>query len=566
MLVGYLVFTTVLGARLAGKQATIRDFFLAGRKIPWPAVAGSNIATEISAVTLISVPASVYAVGGDLTYLQLALGALLARIIVGIWFVRAFYEREIYSPYEYMGHWLGPQVRTVTSGLFVLGTVLGQSVRVLLTAIVLELISGIPLWASIWLIGGAAVLWTWLGGITTVIWTDVIQFFVFLIGMIVALAFVLANLPGGWGELIHQAGQSGKLRFWNLSTNPNEAFTLWTAVVGNTILCLAVYGTDQTMAQRMFCCRGRRQAAYAVIFSSIGLLVTVLAAGVGLGLFAFYRHFPLSGDALAAVKDQADRIFPVFVLEHMPVGVVGLIIAGIFAAAISTLDGVLVALSQVVITGVYRPWRERGEERQRGNKAIRRGGQQGTEARRHEEDDRHYVWVSKLLVVVWAVALCAMAQVSKLAWDHYKDILNLALAMATYTGGTLLAAFCLAFFRLNVDYRGILWAAPLSVLTVFAISWHQPWAQWTAAILAAAIIVGWFVAVICRTESRSARRDIAASIVLLIAAGTAVFVSCFHYVGAGGVRHITVAWPWNVPIGFVVAFALGYLLARPRGP
>jgi SSS family transporter len=554
VLLAYLVFTTVLGAKLAGQQATIRDFFLAGRKIPWPAVAGSNIATEISAVTLISVPAVVYAPGGDLTYLQLAVGLVLARVIVAIWFVPAFYQREIYSPYEFMGHWLGPQARAVTTGLFVLGAVLGQSVRVLLTAIVLELISGIPLWASIWLIGAAAVLWTWLGGITTVIWTDVIQFFVFLVGMIAALVFVLVDIPGGWGEMIRVAAEHGKLRLWNLSTDPNQAFTLWAGLFGNTIMCLAIYGTDQTMAQRMFCCRGPRQATYAVLASSAALLVTVVAVLVGLGLFAFYQHFPLSGQALAAVQNQNDRIFPVFILEHMPIGMVGLIIAGVFAAAISTLDGVLVALSQVVITGFYRPWREGGRRHEE---------TEGTSDEPTAAENFHYVRVSKILVVGWAIALCAMAQVSKLAWDHYKDILDLALAMATYTGGPLLAAFFLAFWRLNVDARGILWAAPLSVLTVFAVTWHQPWARMTTAVVAGLIGLGWVVLVRLNSERRGGTYfgDRLGTVLVAVSGAGAVFLSWYV---RPSLEFVTVAWPWNVPIGFVVALALGYLLSRPR--
>jgi len=539
--------TTVLGAALAGKQATIRDFFLAGRKIHWLAVAGSNIATEISAVTLIAVPAAVFKAGGNLTYLQLMLGAVIARIIIAVWFVPAFYEREIYSPYDYMGRRLGSQVRTVTSGIFVLGAILGQSVRVMLTAMVLRLITGIPLWESIWLIGLVAVVWTLLGGITTVIWTDVIQFFVFLLGMAVAVVAVVRHVPGGWSEVASVAGHAGKLRLWDLSTSPLLPYTLWTALIANTVLCLASYGTDQMMAQRMFCCRGPRQAAYSVIASTFGGVVTILAACVGLGLFAFYQHYPLSGKPAELVAHQADNVFPVFVLQELPVGVTGLIIAGIFAAAISTLGSVLVALSQVVVTGMYRPWRARRAD--------------GATA---DATDRHCVGVAKLLVVVWMVALCGMAQVSVLAYERYQAILDLALSMATYTAGPMLAAFALAFFRLNVDYRGILWAAPLSVLTVFAITWHASWAQVTAVVLALGVLVLWIVLVPLGRREARARGDALRTVAVFLGAALVVFLCCFEYQGPSGGRHLTVAWPWNVPIGFTVAFVLGWLLARPR--
>jgi Na+/proline symporter len=519
----------------------------------------------------------VYARGGDLTYLQFGLGAILARLIVGVWFVRAFYEREIYSPYDYVGNYLGTPAQRLTTGLFVLGNVLGQSVRVLLTALILNLISGIPLTASIWIIGAFAAAWTLLGGITTVIWTDVIQFFVFLLAMAAGLGFILYDLPGGWGELIRRADEAGKLRFWNLSTDPQQAFTLWAALIGNTCLCLYAYGTDQMMAQRMFCCRGRREAGLAIIFSSFGQIIAVLAALVGLGLFAFYQDKPLSADAAALVARDRDRIFPVFILNQMPSGLVGLIIAGVFAAAISSLDSALAALSQTVVTGFYRPWRERRATKPRSHEATKGPEQPNSDfgtphpglRTPHSPplsggDDAHYLFVSKLFVVFWAITLSAMAQVSLVAKERYGDILNLALAMATYTGGTLLAAFLLAFWRLNADYRGILWAAPLSVLAVFSITWHQPWAQFAAGGLAVTTVALWLVLERGPRRASSARAGAAQTALVTGAAAIAVFVCCFNYDTPNGWRHLTIAWPWNVPIGFLVAFTLGLVLARPR--
>ena len=548
VLVGYLVFTTVLGAVLAGRQATIRDFFLGGRKLPWPAVSGSIIATEISAVTFIGAPAIVFAQGGDFTYLQLAFGAILARVIIGVWFVPAFYEREIYSPYDYMGNRLGRPARTATTGLFMLGAVLGQSVRVLLTALILQVITGLPLGYSIWIIGAVAVAWTLLGGITTVIWTDVVQFVVFVIGIVAALVYVVVHLPGGWGEMLAVADEAGKLRFWNFDLDPKQAFTIWAALIANTFMCLNAYGTDQLIAQRMFCCKGPRQARAAIIASSVSLVVTFLALLVGIGLYAFYLRNPMSGAAAEVVGERVDRIFPIFILQKMPEGLTGLIIAGVFAAAISSLDSVLAALSQTVISGFYKPWRERTNHR-------------GPEAQKRRSEDRHYVRASRLFVIVWGIVLCAMAQVAELALARYGDILNLALAMATYTGGAMLAAFLLAFFRLNVDYRGIVWGAPLSVLAVFGITWHQPWAQVTTAIVAGGIALAWVVFG-QRDSADGAWRRAGRTCAVFAGGGLAVFLCSFNYL-AVDIVNITVAWPWNVPIGFAVAFSLGYLLARP---
>ena len=350
-------------------------------------------------------PAIVFAQGGNFTYLQLGIGAVLARVIIGVWFVPAFYEREIYSPYEYMGQRLGTPVRTVTTGLFMLGAVLGQSVRVLLTAMVLQLMTGFPLGVSIWVIGAIAVAWTLLGGITTVIWTDVVQFGVFLIGLTAALVYVCVELPGGAREMITVAAEADKFRFWNFSTDPNVAFTIWAALIANTFLCLNAYGTDQLIAQRMFCCRGKREARIAIITSSVGQLVAGLALFVGVGLYAYYHRFGLTGEAARLVADKGDRIFPVFILQKMPPGLVGLIIAGVFAAAISSLDSVLAALSQTVVSGFYKPWRERRRESEPEAQArvepADGAGDLGTEGPRDQGEERHYVFVSRVLVVGW---------------------------------------------------------------------------------------------------------------------------------------------------------------------
>ncbi|MGF1657531.1 MAG: hypothetical protein ACFCU3_11210, partial [Verrucomicrobiales bacterium] len=172
---GYLLLTTWVGHALRGKQATMKDFFLAGRSLPWPAVSASIIATEISALTFVALPGMVYAMGGDFTYLQWALGSIIARVIVGMYFVKAFYEKEIYSPYDFMGSRLGVGAKRLATGLFYLGSILGQSVRVLVTALVLQVVTPLSFEVCIVVITFFAVVWSWMGGLTTVIWTDVMQ-------------------------------------------------------------------------------------------------------------------------------------------------------------------------------------------------------------------------------------------------------------------------------------------------------------------------------------------------------------------------------------------------------
>lgn len=495
--------------------------------------------------------------------------------MIALWFVPAFYEREIYSPYDYAAHWLGSPARTVTTALFVVGALLGQGVRLLLTAVVLEQISGIPLSTSIWVMGITIIAWTLLGGISMVIWTDLIQFLLFTLALGGALLFMLARIDGGWNAVLALAASAtdalgqpaSKMRILNLTTDPNAAFTLWTGIFANTIICLNAYGTDQMIAQRMFCCRGPRAASLAIISSTIGLGVAVLALAVGLALYAFYQQHPLDTDSATRVAARIDEVFPLFIVSEMPTGLVGLIVAGVFAAALSS---PLAALSQTVVTAFVAPLRARWRALLAVNDGPD-GGQQppapggASAAVSRNAEDRQLLLISQMLIFVWGLALCGTAHLADAARAHYGGILNLALAMASYPGGALLATFMLALLRVNADWRGIAWSAPLSILVIFAISWHQPWAQWTTVITAALLAAAWLITSVGAVTRRNALLWLAQTAALLGAAAAACGLALHEYADqAGTMRPVTVAWPWNVPIGFAVAFGLGYALAGPR--
>src|SRR5688500_18453729 len=288
MVAAIFATTTWIGHRMAGRPATFREFFLGGKRLPWYAVAGSIIATEISAVTLISLPATVFRQDGDLQYLQLGIiGSFVARWLVALILVPAYYEREIYSPYDYMGARLGEGVRRTTTVLFSIGGVLGQAARVYLTAVVLEVIlhdelaslsrtSGLsPTVLSVGAIGLFSVAWTWMGGIATVIWTDVVLFCVFLLSTLVALIVLGGEVDGGMAGIFATAAEAGKLRVLDLDTRLSTDFTFWAALIATGLGGLGQYGTDQLMAQRIFCCKTKRDAQKAVVASYGAMLVTV---------------------------------------------------------------------------------------------------------------------------------------------------------------------------------------------------------------------------------------------------------------------------------------------------
>ncbi len=545
---GFLLLTTAIGERLSGKQSSVHDFFLGGRRLPWYAVAASIIATEISAVTLICLPAVVFKEGGDLTYLQLGVfGSFVARWAIAIWLVPAYYEREIYSPYDYMGQRLGGNVRGVTSALFAFGGVLAQAARVYLIAIVLEVIlvdeltwieahTGIPsLVAAVGAIGAVSVLWTLLGGIATVVWTDAILFLVFLAAIAIALVTVVRGVDGGASEVLRAGAEAGKLRFFDLSPGLSKPYTLWAALFAVSLGNIGAYGTDQLLAQRLLCCRGVRDARRAIVSSYGAMLVTVLVGLVGVALFAWYREHPLSGRALALFTEKPDRIFPIFVVQAVPVGLKGLILAGAFAAAISSLDSILAALSQTTLTALIQPWWRRM------GRAL---------------DERRSLLTARALVVVFGVLLSALAVSCELLARQYSSILDLALAMAGFTQGALLAGFLLAFWGLRVDGSGFVFAAPLSVLSVFALvcSGDEPTAG-TSLVLGLGLtllVLGWLA-----TRLRDGHAG-----VLPPLARTPVFLLAVALVVLLQRADVDVSWPWYAPLGCVFALAFGWLLGR----
>jgi len=475
----YLLATTWVGHLMRGKQASIHDFFLGGRSLPWPAVSGSIIATEISGVTFIGVPGILFAMNGDFTYLQWAIGSILARILVGAFFVRVYYEQEIYSPYDYMGLRLGNAAKTLTTVLFTIGSILAQSVRVLVAAIPLKVVTGLPFEVCILAIGLFAIVWTLMGGMRTVIWTDVMQFLLFTFGGIFALVWILSSLGGGWGEFVNTASEYQRLEMFDfrLKAGPDSIlwdleFTFWVAIFAVPFQNLGIFGTDQLMAQRMFCCKNARDASKAIVFSSIGQLLTLLMLLVGAALFVHYHNNPFTDVELATVSDvsveeagqlqnsaeriknpetgeasnvimpaKRDFVFPMWIVSILPVGMSGLILAGVFAAAISSLDSILAALSQTTLSLIYHP--ERGDSGVSQQKLLRR---------------------SRALVILWGLLLTGFTLILEAAQDKIA-IVPLAFGMTSYTVGPILAIFLLALWGRG-SIRGLVVGTVLSFILV----------------------------------------------------------------------------------------------------
>ncbi len=458
---GYMALTTVIGHALRGEQATIKDFFLGGKSLPWPAVSGSIIATEISALTFIGVPGMVFALQGDFTYLVWGIGSIMARFIVGFYLVPLYYKKEIFSPYDYMGNQLGERVKRLVTVLFSLGSILGQSVRVLVTAIILQVVTGLDMTTCILVIGAFAVLWTLMGGMRTVIWTDVMQFVVFIVGGLIALFWLINSI--GWDQIVtlnssvtlENGEVVNKFKWFDMTSpfeNPMVQYTFWVAIFAMPFQNLAAFGTDQLNAQRMFCCGSESEARKAIVWSSISQVITLLMLMVGAGLFAWYIvNDPTAQEAAMFAKDS-NNVFPTWIVTVLPTGLKGLIIAGAFAAAVSSLDSILAALSQTSLSAFY------------GKKYMEEHG-----------NNPKMLTKSKLLVLGWAVILSTVSIL--LSFNHSeagdKDLIGLAFRMVAYVYGALLGILILAVgpWKASASYRGILTGVILSILIA---AWALP--------------------------------------------------------------------------------------------
>ena len=509
VIIGYLALTTFVGHMMRGKQGTIRDFFLGGRSLPWQAVSGSIIATEISGVTFIGVAGGLFALHGNFTYLLWGIGSIMGRIIVAKYFVPRFYEEEIYSPYDYMGRRIGAGAKALATVVFTVGSILGQSVRVFVAAIPLQVVTGLDISICIVAIGAVAIGWTLMGGMRTVIWTDVMQFGLFTLGGLITLFWIISSLQGGWAEYWQTSTIYARTEIWDARMQANLKFTIWVAIFAVPFQNLTAFGVDQLNAQRMFCCKDAKSASKALVWSSVGQLMTLMMLLVGSALVVHYDKNPFTpqeglvvmgvkgkdAEALAtaekklseapriendtasaaresyiaanpkdekalgfthagtsnvAVVSKPDNVFPMWIVTELPVGLSGLILAGVFAAAISSLDSILAALSQTSLSLMYHPENKTDEEL----------------------ESLNLVSKSRMLVVMWGVIL-TLFTLGLVVVAQGIPVLPLAFGMTTYTMGPMLAIFLCAMLGKG-SVRGLV----LGCLVSFAIAMFMRMDVW----------------------------------------------------------------------------------------
>ncbi len=416
----YLVGITLFGLRFRKKQRSLRDYFLADRNIPWWAIALSIVAAETSTLTIISIPGLAY--DSDLGFLQVVLGYLVARVIISILFIPHYFRGEMFTAYQLIERRFGPRLRSLTAGLFLLTRAAAEGVRVFAVSIVVGIAIGTGDVASIAIITVLTLIYTFEGGMAAVIWTDVVQMFIYIGGTLVGFFTLLHLVPGGWGAIHATAEAAGKFRIFDFSPQFSKTYTFWAGLIGGTFLTTASHGTDQLMVQRVLSARNARQSQLALLSSGVAILFQfALFLVVGVMLFVFYRVFPP-----AHMFGRSDRIFPTFIVNQMPHGLSGLLIAAILAAAMSNLSAALNSLSSSSIVDFYL--RRRGETSEQGR-----------------------VRISRLATILWGMVLFALALVSRRGGQ---PVVEIGLSIASVAYGALLGVFLLGLLTRRANESG----------------------------------------------------------------------------------------------------------------
>jgi solute:Na+ symporter, SSS family len=453
---GYLIGIVLFGTWFARKQKTTSDYFLGDRSVPWWAVAASIVATETSTITFVSVPGIAFARGGNFQFLQLVFGYLLGRIVIVSLFIPSYFRGELMTVYQLLDRRFGGKIKALAASLFVVMRNIADGIRLLLTAIVLAAVytafqpatnAETIIVVSIVLIGLAMIIFTYFGGMEAVIWVEVIQLGIYIVGAIAAATILVTSIDGGlsgtWalGEQfrkfdifdfgIRWTSHSLALPFglpaitFNLPLDLTKTYTFWAGLIGGCFLTMSTHGTDQYLVQRYLCTDRPKRAAAALLTSGaivLGQFIGFLFIGVL--LFAFYHPFTDPGYTTASAASfpftGGDRVFPDFITRYLPPGLSGLVVAAIFAAAMSSS---LNSIAATAMNDLYKPFRPR-------------------------RSDQHYLKVSHVLTLIWGLVQIAVALVMR---NKNRSALDLALSIASLINGPILGVFLVGVFLKRVS-------------------------------------------------------------------------------------------------------------------
>ncbi len=456
----YLTGIVGLGAWFGRDQHNTRDYFLGSKDIPWWGIGLSIVAAETSALTIIGVPAMAYGEGGDLAFIQLIIGYVIARIILAVVMVPHYLKGEIYSPYQLFSNAFGDSARRTAGGFFLLSETLAAGVRVYVAAIPLRLLLGNsflggfagldPIFGAIVLFIVLSLVYTYIGGVKAVIWTDAVQFGLFLLGGMFALFYIPHLMAGGWGEVLHSASAEGKLHWLNVAVTAKSLWenpmNIWMGVIGGTFMVLSSHGAEQLIVQRVLACKNVGDGRRALALSAVAILpLFLIFLFAGVMLWAFYQNHPLRMP-IPVVRPGSgihanDFIFPIFILTETPHFLRGLLIVAILAAAMSSVSSALTALASVSTMDFVKKMLP-------------------------NRSDAFFLRFSKASTIFWAAALVLVAYASR----HVAFVLTTAFTLRGLTSGALLGGLFLAVFWKNGSARAVIMGMLVSLAVMVWIS------------------------------------------------------------------------------------------------
>lgn len=465
IILAYLVAVVAAGAWFGRRQSTTSRYFLAGGNVPWWAIAASIVATETSTITFISVPGIAYARGGNFTFLQLVLGYLCGRVVICFVFMPAYFRGSLVTVYELLQKRFGTRVKALAASLFIIMRTIADGVRLLLTAIVLGAVYrafvesadlSTAIQTSIVAIGLVMIVFTFMGGMEAVVWIEVVQLFIYIAGAAGAAIVLAQKIPGGLDTVLALGAVNGKFQVFDFTLDFTRSYVFWSGLIGGCFLTMSTHGTDQYLVQRYLCTNSARKASIALLTSGAVVLAQFIGfLFIGVMLFAFYKGVPFAA---------TDQVFPDFITRHLPSGLAGLVVAAIFAAAMSSS---LNSIAATFVADLYAP-------------AVPGRG------------DAHYLKVSRIVTVI---AGLTQIGVGLAMHSQRRSALDAALLVASLINGPILGVFLLGALRRGTPRSGLsgMTAGIAVVLTVW-LATKIVW-PWYAAIGAlTTLIVGYAMA------------------------------------------------------------------------
>ena len=464
----YLAGVTWFGARFKNRQKSLKDYFLGGRTAPWWAIALSIVSAETSTLTIIGTPPLAYA--GSWVFLQVVLGYLLARIVISLIFLPRYFQGQLFTAYELMQRRFGPRVRKVTAAIFLVTRSLAEGVRVFAMSIVVSIILHTSGTASIFVIIGVTLFYTFEGGMTAVIWTDVIQMAMYVFGAAVSFFVLAGKIPGGFQHVIDVAAPAGKFRIFDFHWSWTYPYTFWAGIIGGCFLTTASHGTDQLIVQRLLSARSERESRLALLSSWLVIFIQFsLFLTIGVMLWVYH-----AGHAFG--REDLDRLYPTFIWNELPPGIAGLAMAAIIAAAMANLSAALNSLASATIVDFYQP--------------LTTG----------RYPPAHYLKASRLSTVFWASILAGVGAVA----SRWGSVLESGLSIASVTLGILLGVFLLGILTgrpgENAAIAGVIAGACVMLFVKFATA--IPFTWWVLIGSAATFTAGYTASFIVPERSR----------------------------------------------------------------